>query len=435
MGPDAADRDGAPLAAGWAATIAETASIELLRQRGGQINRVLGPQAVRQLRDGLTRRLTATLAPTAEWQGLLTSDGPESDCRRLLLYHPELRRLTEQQVDYWQTFVKSFLVHTARFLRRYDGEIRIAEIACDQSDLHSGNKAVLGLQLSNGERWFYKPRAGTQEQRWFALLEWLRSAGFSRELKTVHVISRRDHCWMEAVPVVACTTSEQLADYYGKAGALLYLVYCLRGVDFHAGNIVACRSDPVLVDCETFGHPSTRIPAERVPTERGVLRTGLISAAPQNVSGFGRAEVGPHLPTLRGTPARPSEFVDELQQGFESMHGFLQDCARQTGFNRRADALLSAPVRIIYAPTAHYGAILRASLSPRLMACGEERAQFLTAACSTCCSSARRLRTEVVALRNGDIPLFRRRGGGRYKLLSASAMKAARRTIRQTFTL
>jgi lantibiotic modifying enzyme len=54
-----------------------------------------------------------------------------------------------------------------------------------------------------------------------------------------------------------------------------------------------------------------------------------------------------------------------------------------------------------------YVATLQQSFTPSLMRSTLERRQFLVEACRTHAASARQLRTEVQALQNADVPIFR----------------------------
>ena len=314
----------------------------------------------------------------------------------------------------WTEFITDFLDHTERFLSETDGDrVRartIRSIEPDISDPHRGNRTVFRVRFSRSGLWYYKPRSGAAEDGWSALLDWFNEKGFPQHFKKLEIVPRKDHCWMKAVPVRSCCSVEEVAAFFFRGGALLYLIHLLRGCDFHAGNLIANGTQPVVIDCETLRHPATRVPKAARRREKDVLGTGLLpvdgtsKGLIDNVSAFGRETTGSHQLRQADRPAFARDFVEELISGFTAMHEFLRH--RESEFRDVADKFLPDRCRCLYRPTIHYEAILEASLAPRILMNGLVRTLFLQASCRNGSIAHRHVEQEVTALEDADIPQF-----------------------------
>ena len=388
------------------------------RQLAGDLSasrlRVLSPVAQNALRKSLAIRLERTVKQVAHWEwqlfrGRFFAEGIESQLFRLLQQYPALARLWSQQIRNWIEFVTDFLGHAEKFLGEINGG-RIRSIVADVSDPHRGNRAVIRVQFSRAGVWYYKPRSGAAEHGWSALLDWLNEKGFPQHFKTLRVISRKDHCWMKAIPVRSCHSVKEAAAFFSRGGALLYLIHLLRGCDFHAGNLVAHGVQPVLVDCETLRHPATPLPTAARRREKDVLRTGLLpvpgisNELADDVSAFGRETAGRHQLRRAGQPAFARDFVEDFVSGFTAMHEFVR--RRESEFRSAAEKFLPDHCRCLYRPTAYYAAIIESSLAPRILTNGFVRSLFLQASCRSGSIAHRHIKQEVAALENADIPQF-----------------------------
>ena len=381
--------------------------------------RLLSSVVQSTLRKSLATRLERTVKQVAEWESRVAREGfldqgSESQLFELLQQYPALARLWSQQVRNWIKFTTDFLDHTERLLNEIDGDgVRsrtIRSIVPDISDPHRGNRTVFKVHFSRSGVWYYKPRTGAAECGWSALLEWFNENGFPQHFKTLEVISRKDHCWMKAVPVRSCRSVEEVAAFFFRGGALLYLIHLLRGCDFHAGNLIAHGAQPVVIDCETLRHPATRLPRAARRREKDVLRTGLLPAGEtseeliDDVSAFGRETTGSHRLRHADRPVFARDFVEDLVSGFTAMHEFLRH--RESEFHDVAEKFLPDRCRCLYRPTIHYEAILEASLAPRILMNGLVRTLFLQASCRNGSVAHRHVEQEVTALENADIPQF-----------------------------
>ncbi len=135
---------------------------------------------------------------------------------------------------------------------------RISDLEAGLSDFHNGGKNVIKLKFKNGLAVYYKPRTGKIDTLWDGILNWLASKIKNIKFKTPVRLNRQTHTWVENIQANDLIKKEETAIFYYKAGAILALIYVLGGTDFHQENLIACGSEPVLIDLETLLSPSVK---------------------------------------------------------------------------------------------------------------------------------------------------------------------------------
>lgn len=129
----------------------------------------------------------------------------------------------------------------------------IEDINIGQGDLHNGKSTSI-VHLNNNKRLIYKPRNGSLSHSYFDFLEWVNEhldIGNNR----FEIFNKSNYHWQKFIENEECKTENEVALYYKRAGHLLCILYLLNGEDFHAENIIANGSSPVLIDHETVIHP------------------------------------------------------------------------------------------------------------------------------------------------------------------------------------
>ena len=342
-------------------------------------------------------------------------------------HYPELKRLWLCQIENWLEFLRTFTRDAAEFAQQSGSAkpVRITGLRLDVSDLHDDNRAVVQVRFGDRGDWYYKPRPARQSGTWFKLLSDINAAGFPLPFNVLRIVPRETHHWVEAVIGKRCRTRAEEANFWRRAGALIYLVHRLSGVDFHVGNLVAHGEHPVFVDCETLLHPETQLPTHVATRERGLFRTGLLPLG----SGTGASTAAFQLETARrvvrrGAAIRASMVTDALREGFSAMHEFVATRGR-LALRSALRQLRSAGCRLVYRTTAHYHHLLRRSLSPELLKSTSAREEFLRRGLRAPHLPARIAMREARALRDSDIPLFVERAGEPLNELSAQEVAGA----------
>jgi type 2 lantibiotic biosynthesis protein LanM len=373
-----------------------------------------------------------------ELEGLNASERFESFSRRLrrdgaatalLAEYPVLARRVVETVAAWERASFELLDHLcadwtslwAAFSPERDPG-RLVRVSAGAGDVHRGGRSVAIVEFESGLRAVYKPRSLAVDVHFQELLEWLdrdgaesdASAGSARpRFRTLRVLDRRDHGWVEFVEPRACASREELRRFYRRQGAYLALLHALDAVDFHFENLIAAGEHPMLVDLETLFHPRLPQPESRdadhrlvrEATSRSVLRTGLLpnrtwaqegedegadvsglgggggELAPDALlhwSGTGTDEMqavkkrvplpaGKNLPALEGGEASALEHVEDVVKGFEELSLVLvrrrDDLLRGLGApGSRSDGPIARfendDVRVVLRPTRAYGLLL-----------------------------------------------------------------------------
>jgi lantibiotic modifying enzyme len=395
-----------------------------------QIRRELSSEAWTALEESLIARLAFTGRFAAEWvwqvyrttQGLFGtahSDareitksffavGVERRAQELLRTYPALSRLWAVQSRLWFQASAKFLKNLGRLIEEIGGgsspRLKAARIQTDLSDLHNGNQTVAYVLLSDESDWYYKPRQGEAEAIWSALLLRIGTlAGLQFKRPTMRF---GENCfWMEAICHKPCRDRAEAAAFFYKAGLVLYLAYRLRAVDFHAGNLIAHGSDPVLVDCETLLHPRDDGCLENV-CATGFFPIGQVPNGADSVSALGRLSWGTQAVGNKDQSMFAADFADDLVAGFQllastrSLHREAEWALREA-----ASELKSTRGRRLRRSTAEYYEFLDHSLAVDVLENGEARWHRLHDLCKR--AGDRRVAVaEAKALEQVDIPFF-----------------------------
>ena len=309
-------------------------------------------------------------------------------------------------------------------------------------------------EFSFGLKVVYKPRPLSLDVHFQELLDWLNRRGEHPPLRTLRILDRGTHGWVEFVTIQPCSSPAELRRFYQRQGCYLALLHALEATDFHCENLIAAGEHPVLLDLEAFFHPHVAHPegpeASRLAAGRmdnSVLRVGLLpqrvwsnaesvgvdmsglGGTPGQLTPFGvpqwegtgtdamrlvRKRVampGSHnRPTLDGAEVDPLDYVDALVDGFTGMYRFLlghrDDLLVADGpLTRFADD----EVRVVLRATQTYATLLQESFHPDVLRDALDRARLfdrLWVQVELLPHLARVIPAELRDLEKGAIPLF-----------------------------
>lgn len=335
----------------------------------------------------------------------------------------------------------------------------LTQIKSQLGDSHCGGRSVLTATFESGLRLVYKPRSLAVDVHFQELLKWINDSASGLSFKTLKVLDRGTHGWVEFVYGASCESPEGVQRFYERQGGYLALLYVLHGSDFHCDNVIAHGEHPVLIDLEALFH--AHIPAS-YPSEwdiaaqaweTSVLRTGLLpmpmrfgmDMASLDRSGLGAingqmsplaalraADAGTdrmhlvrehlplplssHWPSHDGHPVERIE-SDAIIRGFETVYRII--AAHKSAAH--AEAELSGrfrgdEVRVVLRHTRTYARLLTESFHPDVLRNALDRDQLfdlLWADVRDCPHLASIVTIECQDLWNGDVPLFRGRVGSR----------------------
>ena len=286
------------------------------------------------------------------------------------------------------------------------GPDRLVGMVGGLGDTHNGGRTVIRLHFERGPDVIYKPRPMAVDAHFQELIGWIAARGLASPPRTVTVVDRSDHGWMEAVTAAPCRTAAEVESYFRRLGVLLLLLYVVDGTDMHSENLIAAGEHPVLVDLETLfqagpasvsqdssaiagrGAPSrisscrrSCFPRRRHPATRSTsadCRTWPDRWRPACRSSPGwrrttyafpaeRFEMPGHDNVARfdGAAMRATDHVDAIVAGFVEAYELV--VAHRTELTA-PDGLLQRcrhdRVRHLFRETAHYALLLRASYHP-----------------------------------------------------------------------
>ncbi|MBE3015287.1 type 2 lantipeptide synthetase LanM family protein [Microbispora sp. NEAU-D428] len=386
--------------------------------------------------------------------------------RRIWRDYPLMRAECRRLLAHWVSARCAFAEHLAAdfgLLRGLDvhADLReIDEISFDAGDSHEKGRSVAIVHFGRGQSVVYKPRAVSMEARFQALVDWVNAKGFEPRLRTVRVLDRGDHGWLEHVRGGECDTSAAVERFYRRQGGYLALLHALRARDLHMDNVIAAGEHPFLVDLEClftgelnasqsdsagdealmrglfdstvlavgmlpFSRPRTDAAGRQTSGDVSGLNGGgdtrlSTDALPQWVDAgtdtmrlaHGRAPLpaSANLPRLGGEVRRFDEYRDVFLAGFERMYGLiLAHAGELLAEGGLLETFRGARTRHILGATQTYNAFLWASCHPHLLRDLEQREKYLDRALSRhrgLAAGAEIAASERAQLAAGDIPLF-----------------------------
>lgn len=348
---------------------------------------------------------------------------------RLFVAYPVLARqlgtISQQWVEATSELLERLKADRIELERFFDDTLgSVVAAQPSLSDRHRGGRTVLALTFASGRKLIYKPKDLGTEVAYNGLLARLNEWGAPLPFRSLKVLDRSTHGWVEFVEHLPCQNREEARRYYERAGMLLCLFYVLEVTDCHLENIIASGEHPVLIDAETLMHHRVHPRAfesgaevQKLADEQfehSVLRTGLlprweVSADGQtayDLSGLGGAgdQELPHrapkwvsintdrmalkqapmtlparanVPVLDDVPLGLHDHGPQLVDGFRRMYRFLFDHRKALAKSDMLRELARQEVRFVYRPTKIYATLLANLRDRRYLRDGADRSIYL----------------------------------------------------------
>jgi type 2 lantibiotic biosynthesis protein LanM len=380
----------------------------------------------------------------------------------LLTRYPVLARLLAQTcrhtVDAWTELVRRLAADREAVVRTLLGGTDpgpLREVAV-RGDVHHRGRAVAVLTFADGGRIVYKPRSLATHRHFNRVLEWLDARLPEAGPRTLRLLDRSTHGWVEHAEAAPCRSTAQVDRFYRRLGTLMAVLHALDATDIHCENLIACADQPVLVDLETLFHPSDTGAADDDPAQRAlsasVLRIALLPtlvfgrSGGWDVSALGGGHEGdlpldaPHWaaagtdrmhlvhrparfpgadnrPRLGEAEVDPARFSEALLDGFRAGYDTITSHrAEFTAPDGPVHAFAPDEARVVARPTRLYTTLLDELTHPDVLADALDRDRafgLLRTFPVRGDLDQRVVRHEVTDLWAGDVPLFTHRVGGR----------------------
>lgn len=184
--------------------------------------------------------------------------------------------------------IKNYEIFVSNFYRDFDlicvefnwleENIENCEIEFGVSDYHNNFKEV--YIISHGHKKIvYKPRSGSNELYWNAIINWVNSKS-NIKLPKLNVCNRETYQWQEFIFEKSCTSNEEIKKLYYRVGMLACLIYTLNATDIHMENMITSGSSPYIVDLETILQVKYNcIKKNAVDTATDILKNSVYNSA------------------------------------------------------------------------------------------------------------------------------------------------------------
>jgi type 2 lantibiotic biosynthesis protein LanM len=404
--------------------------------------------------------------PQARFYSFVESLRQQEQLIKLFQEYPIMARQLIITIEQWVRFSGEFLerlcadwqeIRTIFSPEKDPGQL--VEFKSGEGDSHRGGRSVAIAEFSSGFQLVYKPRSLAIDVHFQELLTWLNQKGDRISFRTIKILDRHSHGWVEFVAAQTCTSEEAIERFYERQGGYLALLYLLEATDFHSENLIAAGEYPVLIDLESLFHPYTaQVDSTQTKLTKSnqlainalnysVLRSGLL---PQriwsngdndgvDISGLGaqkgqltpfevpyweaigtdrmqlkrkRMEIpGTHnQPTLNDAEVSVLDRADALSTGFTTIYHLLLKHREQLLSEDSPIAKFAKDeIRVIIRPTRFYALLLIDSLHPKMLCNALERERLfdrLWFGIEQQPQLARLIRAEREDLWNGDVPMF-----------------------------
>jgi len=343
----------------------------------------------RRLRQELSALCTSTLLTEFQAQRFRLSNGQPSlpgstkayagfidelhlsGLRDLFEKYPVLARFISTHLIHWQSFLREFSGRLTQDRQELEAVFswRSDELASavklGLSDKHNNARVCIELVLGTGPSIFYKPKSLAPDIIFQTALADVSRWADLAPVSMPKTIDHQTYGWVEGARFAPCQTVEEVAQFYQKAGMVLFTQYLLGGSDLHHENLIAAGSDPVVVDheClmshlplvrnETMGSagqsdadlflnsvmrvhmlPVWLIANAQTVSDTSSLGASLVTAPDQSTVGVrfpntdimrfdrqtARMEVPRSAPRLKDSPVRPMEYLQDLIAGFQAAY-------------------------------------------------------------------------------------------------------------------
>ncbi len=345
-----------------------------------------------------------------------------SECADLFLKYPALTRLIG-------TLALSWIETTQAFLKRLENdrallssvfaippETRLSSVQLGLSDRHAGGSQAILAEFGS-TKILYKPKDMSLEALLPNINRWLEAEKFPALFRFPRSIDRDGYGWAEWIAQKPCDSLEEVREYYKRSGALLCLAQLLNAKDLLFENLIACGSEPVLIDLEAFFQPEVRtfdqigktfpgdhpayqwkgsvidiafLPFWQFSSSHPVCDLSGLGCRnedlpPISVNEWVRPNTDAMKPLLRstrpyrarnevlfdGTVQNSADFCFEIESGFTELHNFILE--KRESFLALVQTFARTKSRLVFRSTQLYGRLLKQSLSPANLESGVRR--------------------------------------------------------------
>lgn len=129
---------------------------------------------------------------------------------------------------------------------------KILDIHLGKGDDHNNGKSVAIIECNCGKI-VYKPHNLLSDIVLKSIIDWINSKKVLKcTLNSLRVLTHENYGWQEFITYKECESSDQIENYYYRAGCFLAIFYTLGTTDIHYENVIANGEYPYFIDLETL---------------------------------------------------------------------------------------------------------------------------------------------------------------------------------------
>ncbi|HIB1899770.1 TPA: type 2 lanthipeptide synthetase LanM family protein [Enterococcus faecium] len=316
-------------------------------------------------------------------------------------------------------------------------EVEVMDLKFNQGDLHDGGQSTCIVYFKE-DQLVYKPRNPFSDQILNNILSLYNEQEY-HQLKITKLINRTTYYWSEFIPQTNLERKEDASVFYYKMGVLFSVIYALNGKDIHFQNIIACNTDPVIIDSECL-MTSDLLDSPHAPSSgliNSILNTHCVPTLSNQGMGNIVAAINNQLPVdyfKRGTMKKlengylkyfmssteaktqnhplfknekvlAKEYIKDILAGFTSGYNFCIENRQNLLERIQQNITENSSVRILFNSTGNYANLLALSYHPKLLLDTESREKFILNTFKTNYSN-HVARNDYQELQHGDIPYW-----------------------------
>ncbi len=318
--------------------------------------------------------------------------------------YPLLARQLSDCIERWTAAGFQFLRHLCEdgpaIGNRFNAGARpgrLTEIAADFGEQPRHGRAAIVARFASGLRLVYQPRPVALDAHFQELIDWINQCGPQFEFRSLAVLDRGDHGWLEHAAAGPCDSTAALDRFHWRQGGYLALRYAFDAATFRCDDLVASGEQPMLAE-----------PALLFQPDSGQLFTDETATTDG-------AALARWRPGSEGLDTADQGRQAAVDAGYMAMLRLLAD---------HRDALLAdgGPVArfaadeigIVPRPAAIYEQLLREARQPEHLRDGLDRDRLFDRLWTAAPHSPRfdpLIGAEQAALRQGDVPVLLGRPG------------------------
>lgn len=176
--------------------------------------------------------------------------------------YPLLARQLSDCIEHWAAVGLEFLRHLSEDWTELRGVFagggepgRLVAMEVAAGARRHGARATLVVRFASGLQLAYKPRPVALDVHFQSLLAWINRRGAGLDYRTLTVLDRGDHGWLEHVAASPCASAAALERRHWREGGFLALRHAFDAADFHHEDLVAAGEQPVLLEPELLFQP------------------------------------------------------------------------------------------------------------------------------------------------------------------------------------